>query len=144
MNCLYPPLGSLVVLRVRITSANVYWLRSATDSIWNQALATLSNDDKAAIETHNMDKLSVLKDVLAAVNEHRRICMQRRLRYRKSNGEVVILRDIIDKVAVWVQKFKEIGDIAVQYDPTHAALPWAGVRLLLQVYGTTRRRTHVS
>jgi hypothetical protein len=37
------------------------------------------------------------------------------------------------KVAKWADRFKEIGDIAVQYDPAHAALPWAGVRFLLQV-----------
>jgi len=33
----------------------------------------------------------------------------------------------------WVKKFRDVGDVVVQYDPTHAALPWAGVRLLLQV-----------
>lgn len=32
-----------------------------------------------------------------------------------------------------VNKFKEIGDVAVQYDPSHAALPWVGVRMVLQV-----------
>ena len=34
---------------------------------------------------------------------------------------------------VWIGRFKEIGDIAIQYVPVHAALPWAGVRFLLQV-----------
>jgi hypothetical protein len=33
----------------------------------------------------------------------------------------------------WVDKFKTIGDNAIQYDPAHAALPWAGVRFILQV-----------
>jgi hypothetical protein len=33
----------------------------------------------------------------------------------------------------WVIKFREVGDMAAQYDPAHAALPWAGVRVLLQV-----------
>lgn len=32
-----------------------------------------------------------------------------------------------------MSKFKEIGDIIVQYDPGHAALPWAGFRFLLMV-----------
>lgn len=31
----------------------------------------------------------------------------------------------------WLNKFKEIGDIVTQYDPTHLALPWAGVRFIL-------------
>ncbi|KAI5460114.1 hypothetical protein BGZ63DRAFT_406059 [Mariannaea sp. PMI_226] len=39
---------------------------------------------------------------------------------------------VMGKIVSWLNKFKEIGDIAVQYDPIHAALPWAGVRFLLQ------------
>lgn len=31
------------------------------------------------------------------------------------------------------RKLKEIRDVAVQYDPSHASLPRVGVRLLLQV-----------
>ena len=40
---------------------------------------------------------------------------------------------MVDKIAVWVGKFIQVGDAAVQYDPTHAALPWAAVRFLLQI-----------
>ena len=87
----------------------------------------------ATVHIQNIDKLNILSDVLAAVDNKRKMCMEKRLRYRKSNGEVVILRDILDKIAVWVQKFKDVGDIVVQYDPVHTALPWAGVRFLLQV-----------
>ncbi|KAF3185890.1 hypothetical protein TWF788_003938 [Orbilia oligospora] len=45
----------------------------------------------------------------------------------------IILRDISEKIIVWLKTFKEVGDIAVQYDPIHAALPWAGVRFMLQM-----------
>ncbi|KAF3310521.1 hypothetical protein TWF173_009408 [Orbilia oligospora] len=45
----------------------------------------------------------------------------------------IILRDISEKIIVWLKTFKEVGDIAVQYDPVHAALPWAGVRFMLQM-----------
>ena len=48
-------------------------------------------------------------------------------------GKNLILRDVFGKIVGWIQKFKEIGDVAVQYDPVHASLPWAGVRLLLEV-----------
>jgi len=60
-------------------------------------------------------------------------CIQKRWKYTKRSGEVVILRDVFGKVMKWVTKFKEVGDMAVQYDTTHAALPRAGVRLLLQI-----------
>jgi hypothetical protein len=32
----------------------------------------------------------------------------------------------------WLHKLKEIGDIITSYDPMHLALPWAGVRFILQ------------
>ena len=44
-----------------------------------------------------------------------------------------MLRDVFCKVSTWLQKFVEIGDVAVSYDPGHAALPWAGIRFLLKV-----------
>ena len=51
----------------------------------------------------------------------------------KFGGEEVVLRDVGMQILRWVDTFKEIGDTIVQYDPVHAALPWAGVRFLLQV-----------
>ena len=50
-------------------------------------------------------------------------------------GDEIILKDIGMKILRWVDKFKEIGDIVVQYDPVHAALPWAGFRIILKVLG---------
>jgi len=41
--------------------------------------------------------------------------------------------DRLKKMAAWVQKFKDVGSPIAQYDPTHAALPWAGIFLVLQI-----------
>ncbi|KAK5128139.1 hypothetical protein LTR08_004175 [Meristemomyces frigidus] len=49
------------------------------------------------------------------------------------NGESFFVRDVLERASRWVKKFVEVGDTAVQYDPGHAALPWAAVRLILQV-----------
>jgi hypothetical protein len=48
-------------------------------------------------------------------------------------GQDIILRDYAEKVINFLQKFKTIGDVAVSFDPVHAALLWAGVRFVLQV-----------
>ncbi|KAI5782140.1 hypothetical protein FPQ18DRAFT_283943, partial [Pyronema domesticum] len=48
-------------------------------------------------------------------------------------GEIIILRDIAMKFLGWIDRFKEIGDIIVQFDPVHAALTWAVFRFLLKV-----------
>lgn len=77
--------------------------------------------------------MAILNDVLVAVEAKKQRCMDKRWKYTKHNGDVVILRDVFEKMAGWVNKFKEVGDMAVQYDTAHAALPWAGIRLLLQV-----------
>jgi hypothetical protein len=45
----------------------------------------------------------------------------------------VFARDLFAKIVRWIEHFKQVGDVAVQYDPVHASLPWAGIRFLLEV-----------
>jgi hypothetical protein len=44
----------------------------------------------------------------------------------------------IEKLLNCMARFMEIEDIIIQFDPVHAALPWAAVRLLLKVDYTAR------
>lgn len=69
------------------------------------------------------DKLLVLDQVLEQTRGARDICLQ------KQWGS----RGVADKLVGWVEKFISIGDVVVSFNPVHAALPWAGVRFLLQV-----------
>ena len=62
----------------------------------------------------------------------KQLCIEKRWKY-KHGGKEIIVRDQLDKVVNWVNLFKEAGDAAVQYDPVHASLAWAGVRIILQV-----------
>lgn len=48
-------------------------------------------------------------------------------------GRMIPLGEINRSILEWVDRFKQIGDIIMQYDPGHAALPWAGFRFILQV-----------
>ena len=100
--------------------------------LWTEALKTLNEADRCTIDVTRSDKVEILKDVYAIVKEKQQQCLQRRWKYKNRKGEEVILRDVCAKILVWVGKFKEIGDIVVQYDPTHATLPWAAVRFVLQ------------
>lgn len=70
--------------------------------------------------------------VLQEVEKARDLALRKRWKFTKPNGDVVIVRDVMEKTAGWIQRFKETGDAAVQYDPAHAALPWAAFRFLLQ------------
>lgn len=111
----------------------VYPNHRRTENLWDKAVEALSESDKQQIDFSRFGKLAVLNDLLDVVEEKKRRCTEQSWKYQKKDGEVVTLRDSLEKVVRWVNKFKEVGDVAVQYDPSHAALPWAGVCLVLQV-----------
>ncbi|MCJ1379452.1 hypothetical protein MMC17_002553 [Xylographa soralifera] len=101
--------------------------------LWNTALDGLSVDDKAVVSNcQSNSKLDVLTELCAAVEMCRDDCQSRGLSFN-FGGRQIILRKVTEKIIGWLNRFKEIGDIAVNFDPVHAALPWAGVRFLLQV-----------
>ena len=107
-------------------------MRSSED-LWARAVSKLSQDEQHAINTIHGGKLETITSLLVFVQDSERVCTSKQWRYKRKSGEVVILRDLFGKLVKWLQRFKEIGDTAVQYDPVHAALPWAGVRFLLEV-----------
>ena len=101
--------------------------------LWDLALATLSSEDRQAISLCISDsKLNILQHLQTAAVKKQTDCEDRRWKF-ELNGRQIILRDVAEKIIVWIDKFKQIGDIAVNFDPVHASLPWAGVRFLLEV-----------
>jgi len=68
------------------------------------------------------------------VEEKKEDCVKKQwVLYTNKDGEKVKVRDMLTKVAGWLDKFKEVGDVAVQFDASQASLPWAAVRALLQM-----------
>ena len=104
-------------------------------NLWASALSKLSLEDRQRIAFEGQDKLDVLTDLQTLTNSAKTKSIENRWRFHRPGrgGETVILWDLFSKIAVWIDRFREIGDIVVQFDPVHAALPWAGVRFLLQV-----------
>ena len=106
---------------------------SQTKDLWTIAVGRLMDDDKAQLHVYRTEKIAVLNDVLSLVRAKQTTGLQKRWKFKKDSGESLVVRDLVDKIAVWVRKFINVGDVAVQYDPSHAALPWAAVRFLLQI-----------
>ena len=71
--------------------------------------------------------------VLRAVEDRKRESEKNQWIIKTGSKQTLKLRDVFNKIAKWVEKFIEVGDIAVQYDPLHAALPWAALRFILKV-----------
>ena len=93
----------------------------------------MSADDKQHINFNQPDKLQILVELRADAELSKQISIDKRWKFVRKSGETVVIRDVFEKIIRWVDTFKQIGDVAVQYDPAHASLPWAGIRLLLQV-----------
>ena len=105
-----------------------------SSDLWAAALNTLSEEDRKLVAFNGQSKLDVLSDLEQLVIRAKENSIKKRWSFhRPGDGQTVILRDLFSKIVVWIDRFKDIGDIVVQYDPVHAALPWAAVRFLLQV-----------
>lgn len=100
---------------------------------WKLAYDSLEPNVKGIIDLSKTHKRDVVAAALKVAKEKHELCLKKRWKIKNFHGEDIIVRDVVEKVVKWITKFKEIGDIAVQYDPIHASLPWAGVRFLLQL-----------
>ncbi|KAM0407431.1 hypothetical protein ACHAPD_012238 [Fusarium lateritium] len=106
--------------------------KPSADDLWATAVDRLDQDLRAEMD-FNHEKIDIVSGVLALTVKAQKECDAKAWRLRRKNGATVSVRDVLAKVVKWVNHFKDIGDIVVQYDPGHAALPWAGVRFLLQI-----------
>ncbi|KAF4854423.1 Vegetative incompatibility protein HET-E-1 [Colletotrichum siamense] len=106
---------------------------TVTPNLWDIARKRLTHTEEARLAKAAVDNNTLSQQLLELVQGKQQQCMDRRWKFKRSNGEVVVIRDVFEKVVRWLQRFKEVGDVATQYDPAHAALPWAGVRMLLQI-----------
>ena len=110
-------------------------LMSSKD-LWASALKDLTKSDREQLTFYDgQNRLDILSDLQVLTESAKEQCIKKRWRFTRPgrNGETIVMRDIFNKMVVWINVFKQIGDTAVQYDPGHAALPWAGVRFILQV-----------
>ena len=107
--------------------------------LWQEAAESLSTKDIKRIDLYVDDRGTALEKILGILEDKQQECMRKRWRYKKKNGEEIVLREIFAKITHRVARVKEIGDGLVQYDPHHAAIPWAAIRLVLQVGFPTLR-----
>jgi hypothetical protein len=110
-------------------------LATHSENRWGKALQLLNENDKLQLQVDpaRKDYVGILTEVLGIAAEKKQLCIKKAWKFTRRDGKVVIIRDLFEKIAVWVQKFKDVGDIAISFDPGHAALPWAAVRFLLTI-----------
>ncbi|KAK6214350.1 hypothetical protein LQW54_004578 [Pestalotiopsis sp. IQ-011] len=105
---------------------------------WKKAYDSLDEKLRASISSARTGRNDILRVVLQTANQKREICIHKQWKFKLPSGEVIIISDVVEKIAKWVNAFVAVGDVAVQYDPATAALPWAAVRFILLADGLTR------
>jgi hypothetical protein len=125
-------------------SRSVLTAPGTSSDLWAQALQRLPAGDRAKLnsdpsvaalaqgQTGSQNLPDLLEQVSDIATRNKEQCDVKRWRF-KLHGRDYILRDLAGKVVEWVNLFKQVGDVAIQHDPGYAALPWAGVRFLLEV-----------
>lgn len=113
-------------------------MSKTSDDLWASAAATLSVEDRQTldIDANQDDKRKILQSLVELTESKKDECIKKRLKLKwpGKKGEAIILGDLYGKMVKWIQVFIAVGDNAIQFDPVHAALPWAAVRFILQVH----------
>ena len=108
---------------------------SGSSDLWAKAYHKLPDELKEHLKPEDTDKLQTLQNVLKIAILAKEANVGNRLKLKYGDKEIDV-EEAADRLVGWIMKFKEVGDIAMQYDPAHAALPWAGVRSILLVCHT--------
>ena len=128
---------------MRITSNGFARITDAKPSysprLWRKAHDALRPKDKVVLPPNSATKP---EELIPEVEKC--IAQSKGKPIKLPNGENLFVRDVLQKVSRWIKKFVEVGDVAAQYDSGHAALPWALLRLVLQVRMLIRGNRRVS
>ncbi|CAM1505811.1 Fc.00g114480.m01.CDS01 [Cosmosporella sp. VM-42] len=95
-----------------------------SDDLWAKAVASLEPELRELFEGDQSDKRAALEVVLYEAQEKRKLCMLKRWKITKKNGDVIILRDVFEKIIQCVDKFKALGNAAAEFAPGYASVPW--------------------
>lgn len=113
-----------------ISSTHAYSLSVLISNLWVLAASRLRDKDKEYI---GFDSPIKPQDLLNAVQEKQNEFTGKQWGFRRDSNNTIKVPDILAKITKWIERFIEVGDVAIQYDPGHAALPWAAVRFILKV-----------
>ena len=114
---------------------------SSNQNLLDEALKQVSDRDQTTLRQFipltSRDIDSAVEQALAAAEGKQGQCLEKRWRVT-FGGREFVLKEEADKVIRWLHRVKDVGDVIVNVDPVHAGLPWAGIRLLLEVRDSSK------
>lgn len=83
-----------------------------TEDFWEKALKALNKKEKINVDCNNTTKLNILQNIFTVIKKKQRMCLTKRWIYRKDSKKIII-RDQLEKIVKWMNKFKQIDDQVV-------------------------------
>ncbi|CEN61006.1 hypothetical protein ASPCAL07675 [Aspergillus calidoustus] len=102
---------------------------------WQQAFDSLSEDKQKILRELGFDKpksanvASNITELIDAVNEKQEEC-ERKFWKLNVGGKEIVFRDYTTSIVGWLEK---AGDIAIQFAPPQASLPWDLIKSLMKI-----------
>ena len=109
-----------------------YALLRTLDNLWSQALSSLSEADQKELDLDTKIQDETFDGVQQIITAQLQTKEDSSAVIYSRKGKPVTFRVALQNILHWLDNFKKVGDIVVQYDPGHAALPWAAFRFVLQ------------
>ncbi|KAN0106705.1 hypothetical protein V8E51_009581 [Hyaloscypha variabilis] len=108
-----------------------------SSKLWYEAKQNLSKEEQGYISNFQGskdDNHGIVNDVLRTAKEKQKEAQDKNWTFKRSDGRVVVVRELFSKIVDWITKFQGAVDFLVSMDVSgHAALPWAGVKFLLSI-----------
>lgn len=106
--------------------------------LWQEAWDSLPHSDRQLIETVTQNSGSnerIFSDLERIAHQRKQDLHDRNWddKNQLAGKDAVRVQVAISRIITCLRRFKEVGDIAVNFDPAHAALPWAAFRFVLEV-----------
>ncbi|RPB17988.1 hypothetical protein L211DRAFT_332719 [Terfezia boudieri ATCC MYA-4762] len=124
----------VVHLPATSTSTNTGGM-SLWEVAWKKLPEDVRNHFQSTLDETDNKGSGAAEQLLTVIKEIRGTCEKQKLIDTIDDGKKsrrIIVRDLADKLINCVSKFVAVGDTLIQYDPGHAAIPWAIVRFILQ------------
>ena len=103
--------------------------------VWEKAVARfqLKVPESSFIDFTNPHKSNILHEVELLANNSKQKCESKQWQFPWRGGQKIPLRRVCGSSVDVLSKCAVIRDMAIQFDPGYATLPWTDFRLILQV-----------
>jgi hypothetical protein len=104
---------------------------------WQEAFTCLPDDTQKILkemgfnEAKSANATSSIDDLITTVNQKQEECEGKFWKVR-IGGKDIVFRDYTTNIVGWLEK---AGDVAIQFAPPQASLPWDMIKSLMKVSG---------